>query len=492
MRSVIRVLMILMFFSAPPYRAAPLGQVAVGGDYGGYRPSYQGYGINTPAGRGGSVLRVTHLGDTTNTSSPLWAGSLRKALTAPGARFVVFEVSGTISLATDLIITNPFLTIAGQTAPSPGITLRNGYIQIDTHDVVIQHLRVRPGPTNNLPHGIHVRSNANNIVLDHVSVSWTVWTAIDLFAPETTVGIGDVTIIDSIVSEALGCPGVNYLYPCSVTAPVAGQHPNSRALLFGDNNTNPTYNNGVTRVALIRTLTAHNNDRQPEIQGDVSAVLVNNVVYNPSLTPLGALHVGDWYHRGQTQVAALGNVMIAGPTTPGNNGYVAKYYPEDGPARMVRIDPSIAPGSQIFLSGNYYARDCGGTACLTNPTTQWMLATDFAAPQGNNIRATVSPVSLDNLPFSSVMPYSQVEGWVLDHAGARPLDRDPVDTRIVRDVRNRTGSFINLPDDVGGYPVLAENHRSLSLPDNPHAVVDSAGRTRIELWLEGMARALEQ
>jgi hypothetical protein len=485
------LMIVLMVLAAPLYRASPLGQIAPV-DYGGYRPGYQGYGVNTPAGRGGSLQVVTHLSDTTNVSSPLWAGSLRKALTAPGARFVVFEVSGTISLATDLVISNPFLTIAGQTAPSPGITLRNGYIEIDTHDVVIQHLRVRPGPTNNLPHGIHVRSNANNIVLDHVSVSWTVWTAIDLFAPETTVGIGDVTITDSIVSEALGCPGVNFLYPCSVTAPVPGQHPNSRALLFGDNNTNPTYNNGTTRVALIRTLAAHNNDRQPEIQGDVNAVLVNNVVYNPSLTPLGALHVGDWYHRGPTQVAALGNLMIAGPTTPGNNGYVAKYYAEDGPAHMVRIDPSIARGSQIFLSGNYYERDCNGVACLANPTTQWQLATDFAGPQGNNIRATTSPIALANLPMSSVMPYSQVEAWVLDHAGARPIDRDAVDNRVIRDVRNRTGSFINLPDDVGGYPVLAQNHRVLGIPDNPNGVVDAVGRTRIEIWLENLARSLEQ
>jgi hypothetical protein len=99
-----------LLLPSAPLSAAP--------DYGGYRPHYQGYGVNTPAGRGGSVQRVTHLNDTTDVTSPNWNGSLRKALSTPGARFVVFEVSGTINLVTDLIITNPFLTIAGQTAPS--------------------------------------------------------------------------------------------------------------------------------------------------------------------------------------------------------------------------------------------------------------------------------------------------------------------------------------------------------------------------------------
>src|SRR4051812_47253488 len=100
--------------------AAPAGAQT---DFGGYRPSYQGYGVNTPGGRGGAVLRVTHVRDTVDSASPFWAGSLRKALTTPGARFIVFETSGTIDLVAPLTVSNPFLTIAGQTAPSPGILI---------------------------------------------------------------------------------------------------------------------------------------------------------------------------------------------------------------------------------------------------------------------------------------------------------------------------------------------------------------------------------
>jgi hypothetical protein len=112
-------------------------------------------------------------------------------------------------------------------------------------------------------------------------------------------------------------------------------------------------------------------------------------------------------------------------------------------------------------------------------------------PQGISVRASAPPVSLGNLPLGSVMPYTQVEDYVLANAGARPLDRDAVDWRIVDQVRTRTGRAINTPDDVGGFPYLAENRRALSIPANPHQVVDGVGRTAIEAWLENMARALE-
>jgi hypothetical protein len=460
-------------------------------DYGGYRPSYQGYGVNTRGGRGGSVQRVTHLMDTTDPNSPYWNGSLRKAVTTPGARFVIFEVSGTISLvASPLVITQPYLTIAGQTAPSPGITIRNGYIQIDTHDVVIQHLRVRPGAIGGLPHGIHVRNGANNIVLDHVSVSWTIWTAIDLFAQDAPApNIGDVTVIDSLVSETLECPGLDPVIPCDPVTMTGS--PGSRAILAGDNNTSTTYNNGRTHFAMIRTISANNDARHPALQGDVDAFVVNNLIYNPSITPMSAIHVSDGFFRGPTTAVVANNVLIPGATTPGYNGYVPRFYPETGPIHMIQLDGTTNSASRIYLQGNYYAPDCGGTTCLTSTQTQWKLAYDIPALQGRNVHADAPPISLANVPLSSVMPYTQVESYLTANAGARPLDRDPVDVRVINDIRNRTGHPINNPADVGGYPNLAVNIRPLTVPADPNAVVDAVGRTRIEQWLEGYARALE-
>jgi hypothetical protein len=92
-------------------------------------PDVSSHGIATPAGRGGTVHRVTNL-------AADGAGSLKACVDASGPRVCVFEVSGTIRLPDDLTLRNPFLTIAGQTAPSPGITLRGAGILVKTSNVL--------------------------------------------------------------------------------------------------------------------------------------------------------------------------------------------------------------------------------------------------------------------------------------------------------------------------------------------------------------------
>src|SRR5690606_31741653 len=131
-----------------------------------------GFGVDTAAGRGGQVHRVTNLKDS-------GAGSLRACVNASGPRVCVFEVSGTIRMAGDLTIRNPKITIAGQTAPSPGIMLRGGGLHIATSDVLVQHLRVRPGddPEGHTPENRDALKISNpelitNIVVDHCSFSW--------------------------------------------------------------------------------------------------------------------------------------------------------------------------------------------------------------------------------------------------------------------------------------------------------------------------------
>src|SRR5690606_28289437 len=147
------------------------------------------------------VIAVTSLAD----SGP---GTLREAVETKGPRIVVFRVGGPISLKSQLVIREPYITIAGQTAPGDGIVIRDMGIVIGTNDVLIQHLRVRPGngadirPDHN--DGIQIfgrngdMTGAWNVVIDHVSVSWgedelvSTW-----FAPH------DITISWSIISEAL-------------------------------------------------------------------------------------------------------------------------------------------------------------------------------------------------------------------------------------------------------------------------------------------------
>lgn len=136
---------------------------------------WPGFGSDTPGGRGGQILRVTNL----DAEGP---GSLRAAIEAEGPRIIVFDVGGVLDLERkSLSITEPYVTVAGQTAPSPGITMIQGGISIHAHDVIIQHLRVRPGEASQAkrsgwePDGISTSGGeAHDVLIDHCSVTWAI------------------------------------------------------------------------------------------------------------------------------------------------------------------------------------------------------------------------------------------------------------------------------------------------------------------------------
>ena len=175
-------------------------------------PGAQGWAAHTPGGRGGKIIRVTTLA----AEGP---GSLREALDTKGPRIVVFEVGGVIDLgAKSLKIREPFLTIAGHTAPQPGITLNRGGIDLSAHDVIIQHIRVRAGEA-----GLAKMSGtdfdsistigASNVIVDHCSLTWS--TDENLSASGTRF-LGDtpeqwragtshrITFSNNILAEGLG------------------------------------------------------------------------------------------------------------------------------------------------------------------------------------------------------------------------------------------------------------------------------------------------
>ena len=134
-------------------------------------PGALGWAAQTPGGRGGQIIRVTNL----DASGP---GSLRAAIEADGPRIVVFEVGGVIDLGKQTLrLRNPFITIAGQTAPSPGITIIRGGMDITAHDVIVQHIRIRPGSAGGEwmsgwdEDGI-ATVGAYNVIIDHCSLTW--------------------------------------------------------------------------------------------------------------------------------------------------------------------------------------------------------------------------------------------------------------------------------------------------------------------------------
>ena len=134
-------------------------------------PGALGWASRTPGGRGGQIIRVTNL----NSEGP---GSLRAAIEAEGPRIVVFEVGGVIDLGRKTLkLQSPFITIAGQTAPSPGVTLIRGGMDITAHDVIVQHIRIRPGSAggewmSGWDEDSIATVGAHNVIIDHCSLTW--------------------------------------------------------------------------------------------------------------------------------------------------------------------------------------------------------------------------------------------------------------------------------------------------------------------------------
>ncbi len=380
-------------------------------------PGAQGWAAHTPGGRGGRVLRVTTLAG----EGP---GSLREALEAEGPRIVVFEVAGVIDLGRrELRIEDPYLTIAGQTAPNPGITLIRGGLVIATHDVVVRHLRVRPGTTG-LPRragvdfdAITTLRGARDVIVDHCSLTWATdenlsasSTRFDGETPEDWIANASrrITFSNNLLAEGL-----------ADATHAKGEH--SKGSLIHDH---------VSDVLIVGNLYAHNYERNPLFKGGARGQVLNNLIYNPGQR---AVHYNliaeEWLGRtpvAEGEVVVRGNVMRAGPDTEDLAFFMAggsgdlRLYSEDNLA----VDRVGRPLDQL---GRY--------------TT---------AP----IRIT-TPAEAPALPFGVVLrPSSEVQDAVVANAGARPWDRDDIDRRILADVIEGRGAIIDHEDEVGGYPVV--------------------------------------
>jgi pectate lyase len=412
-------------------------------------PGAIGHGIATPAGRGGTVIRVTNL-------EASGTGSLKACVDASGPRVCVFEVSGTIRLPDDLTIRNRYITIAGQTAPSPGITLRGAGLLVKASDVLVQHIRVRPGddaagepPSNRDALKIEAPETApiSNIVIDHCTFSWSV----DEVASAWQYW-NNISLLNNIFAEPLH----QSIHP-------EGNH--GFGVLIGPVNGNAT---------LAGNLFTDMQSRNP-MTAATRTVIVNNVVYNWGNTAVDLQSRGD-----VTQNSVVGNVFIPGPSTSGSSA----------PIGLRADSATLQPGAKVFISDN------DGPSKTADP---WSLA---GAIYGTLTLANYKsssplawPSGMTTLPSSE----NVVREHVLKYSGARPADRDSADRRIVDEVRTRTGSIINCVAsngttrcnrNGGGWPTLAVNRRALTLPANPNTVTAS-GYTNLELWLQRMSAQVE-
>jgi hypothetical protein len=389
-------------------------------------PGALGWAADTVGGRGGKIIRVTTL----NPSGP---GSLLEALETDGPRIVVFEVGGVIDFAKhEIKITKPFLTIAGQTAPSPGITLIKTGIDLNTHDAILQHIRVRVGSA-----GAAKRSgwepdafssiNARNVIVDHCSMTWAIDENLSASGPRFTGKTPEdwrnavsrrVTFSNNIIAEGL-----------AHSTHAKGEH--SKGSLIHDN---------VNDILIVGNLYAHNYERNPLFKGGVRGMVINNLIYNPGVR---AVHYNlipeEWYghpyERGQ--LTLIGNVLRGGPSTRpnlplfmlGGSGDI-EIYEEDN----IAVDWT---GNALPKVGRY-----------TTSAAKVIAMAKPALPTG------VAPLrSID------------VEESVIKNAGARPWDRDPIDSRIVADTIEGRGEIIDSEDQVGGYPSYKETRQPFNEKD---------------------------
>lgn len=393
-------------------------------------PSNIAFGNATKGGLNGKIIRVTNL----NATGP---GSLREAIEAKGPRIVVFEVGGVIDLNKgQLDVREPFLTIAGQTAPSPGITIIKGGFWINTHDILIQHIRVRPGDAGEpkrsgwSPDGLTTSGgDAYNVLVDHCSFTWAVDENLSA-SGERTEGPDstshNITFSNNIIAECL-----------SNSSHEKGPH--SKGTLIHD---------FCRDIAIVGNLFAHNGMRNPYFKAHSTGVIVNNLIYNPGRVAILLYYSkSEWknarYEPENCRVSIVGNVLYAGKNTNEKMALVAAM-------------------GDAFMKDNL-AFDAEGMAL---PLTY-----------GNINILSEKPVwPTDLMP----LPADEVVGYITGHVGARPKERDVVDKRIIQDFLDKKGQILDSQDEVGGYPTHKQTYRKLHIPEED-----------IEGWLDLLAKELE-
>lgn len=370
-------------------------------------PGAEGGGAFSFGGRGGRVIVVKNLND----SGP---GSLRDACEQGGARIVVFNVSGVIRIKTPLIIRAPYITIAGQTAPGDGVCVAGESVWLNTHDVVVRFMRFRRGETFVGRRDDSIGGNpVGNIMIDHVSASWGLDENMSMYRhmyndstgkTEEKLATVNITIQNSIFSEALDT--WNHAFGST---------------LGGENCT------------FMRNLWADNGARNPSIGWNGIFNFANNVVFN-------------WNNRSTDggDYTALYNIVNnyykPGPVTDLKQPISYRILkPESGRSKLpyvvfgrAHVEGNIIEGNERVTKNNW-----DGGVQVENKKGE-LLTFEQASPYFAAMRV--------NKPFPmakiTILPTLKAKDYVLANAGATLPKRDPVDTRIVKQVKTGKIEYI--------------------------------------------------
>ncbi|MBN2103558.1 T9SS type A sorting domain-containing protein [bacterium] len=386
-------------------------------------PTTEGWGKYTVGGRGGEVYEVTHLNDR-------GAGSLRSAVNASGPRTVVFRVSGTIELESNLSVNRPYITIAGQTAPGDGICIKKYPLIINTNQVIIRYLRVRLGDESGADEDAVSGLHRRHIIIDHVSASWSVDETVSVYHCDS------VTVQWCLISESL----YNSTHE-------KGHH--GYGGIWGGPNASFHHN-----------LFAHHSSRNPRFaSGCGNTDFSNNVIYNWGYQ---SVYGAEKMEENSTTfvfsaVNMVANYYKAGPGTLGGG---AQY-------RIVRPSSrnNLADYGEWYVTDNFVYGYPDVTADNWNGGVQ---------PDQNT--QTVRDSIRSDVPFPCISIEQQTAEeaceLVLQNAGAILPRRDALDQRIIREVSDGTATYgtgtynqehgfgtdpsgiIDSQTDVGGWPAL--------------------------------------
>ena len=415
-------------------------------------PGAEGAGRFARGGRGGRVLRVTHLGD----AGP---GSLRAAVEAEGPRTVIFDIGGVIRLTSPLTIRRGGITVAGQTAPGGGITLRDQPLIIAADDVVIRYIRSRLGDESGSEADAVSVERGRRIILDHISASWSVDETLSVgsrYSPPER-GIYDVTVQWSLIAESLNASGH-----------AKGEH-GYGSLVRGGHGAHMTFHHNLWAAHRAR-MPRPGNYNLPSVDPEGPRFeFRSNVFYN-----WGGGQAGYNADTESLSVYAfIGNAYIPGPDSTG-----WRAFEESNPLARAWFESNAMDG--------------------VVPADPWSLVKDSDRP---GYRLPARPAWAKAV----IETPAQAEALVLVRAGASRI-RDAVDARIVDGVRARTTRIINSQTQVGGWPELEagspwvdtdgdgmpddwEAARGFD-PDDPSdgsADRDGDGWTNLEDWLNSLA-----
>ncbi len=384
-------------------------------------PTAEGYGKYTVGGRGGEVYEVTNLKD----SGP---GSLRAAVEASGPRTIVFRVSGNIELESPIKIKNPYITIAGQTAPGDGICLKNHPLDIDADQVIVRYIRVRPGDVSGNDYDAVSSRYTKHVIVDHVSASWSVDECVSIYHCDS------ITVQWCLVAESLY--GSNH---------VKGHH--GFGGIWGGNHS--TYHHN---------LLADHSSRNPRMaSGSGYTDYRNNVIYNWGYN---SCYGGEAFQSGHDEFNFSSFNIVANYYKPG---------------------PATKPGEVSHRIANPGFRN------ETDDFGKWYIADNVVAGNAkvsaDNWNGGVqTKIAFDKIKMNKPWPAMPIQQQtaeeayqsVLQNVGATLPKRDAIDLLIVKDARNGTATYeggdykkehkvadpskicgiIDSQNDVGGWPEI--------------------------------------